>query len=152
MSRTTTDLEAFIRSKADGTAQGEPEVDWQARKSDWLKRIADLYAVIRKWLAPLEKDGVVRFLTANVTIQEEQIGSYGVEVLTILIGKQRVAFYPKGTLIIGADGRIDIRGQRAVRTIILSDGEWHLVERTPKLKVLPFDQNSFQDLLSEVME
>ena len=148
----TTGLEAFIRSKAGGTTQGEPKIDWQTRKQDWLSNIADLYAVIRKWLQPLEKEGVLRFLTANITLQEEQIGAYGVEVLTILIGKQRVAFYPKGTLIIGAEGRIDIRGQRAVRTIIFNDGDWHLVERSPKLKVLPFNQNSFQDVLTEVME
>lgn len=106
----TTELEAFIRSKAGGTTRGEPEIDWQAKKDAWLRNIADLYAVIRKWLAPLEKDGVLRFLTASITLQEEQIGSYAVDVLTILIGKQKVAFYPKGTLIIGAEGRIDIRG------------------------------------------
>ncbi len=148
----TSDLEAFIRSKANGTAQGESDIDWLSRKNDWLRNIAGLYARIRKWLAPLEKEGVLSFLTANITLQEEQIGSYDVEVLTILIGKQRVAFYPKGALIIGAEGRIDIRGQRAVRTIIFNDGSWHLVERSPKLKVLPFNQNSFQDVLSEVME
>ena len=152
MSNATIDLEEFIRSKASSPAQGEPEIDWQARKSNWLKNIADLYAIIRKWLEPLERDGVVRFLTTNITLQEEQIGAYDVEVLTILIGKQKVSFYPKGTMIIGADGRIDIRGQRAVRTIIYNDGDWRLVERSPRLKVLPFNQNSFQDLLSEVME
>jgi hypothetical protein len=148
----TTDLEEFIRSKARDTTQGEPKVDWQGRKQDWLRNIANLYANIRKWLNPLEKDGVLSFLTATITLQEEYIGTYSVEVLTILIGKQRVEFHPKGTLIIGAEGRIDIRGQRGVRTIIFNQKDWNLVERSPKLKVLPFNQDSFHDVLSEVME
>lgn len=148
----TASLEAFLRSKAGGTVQGESDIDWQARKEAWLRNISDLYALIRKWLASLEKEDVLRCRMDSIALQEEQIGPYDVEVLTILIGKQKVAFYPKGAMIIGAEGRIDIRGQRGVRTIIFNDGEWSLVERSPMLKVLPFNQNSFQDVLSEVME
>ena len=144
-------LEAFLRSKAGGPAQGEPEIDWQARKDNWVRNISELYGVVRKWLEPLEKEGVLHFLSSRIRLQEEQIGDYEVEVLTILIGKQKVSFYPKGALIIGAEGRVDIRGQAAVRTIIFNDGRWQIVERSPKLKVLPFDQDSFQDVLSEVM-
>jgi len=123
----------------------------QARKDVWLKRVSRLYADVRKWLADLERDGVLRFDLDKVALEEREIGQYDVEVLTLAIGKQQVAFCPKGTLIVGADGRIDIQGQRGVRTIIFSGGRWHLVTRTPKLRLLPFNEDSFQDVLSEVM-
>ncbi|MCX7046138.1 MAG: hypothetical protein NTX50_11715 [Candidatus Sumerlaeota bacterium] len=151
MSKATPDLMGFIRAKARSRAKVEPEVDWEVRKNNWLRQIAQLYSLMRKWLAPLEKEGSVRYLTANIPLQEDYIGAYEAEVLTVLIAKQRVAFYPKGTLIVGADGRIDIRGPKGVRTVVHSDDKWQLVERSPNLKLIPFNQDSFRDLLSEVM-
>jgi hypothetical protein len=145
-------LHAFLRSKATSRAELEEQIDWQARKQEWLTALNDLYGLVKSWLQPLENDGTVRYPPAHITIREDHIGTYKVDVLTILIGKQRIAFHPKGTLIIGADGRVDVRGQRAVRTLILSDGEWVVVERTPQLRTFPFNEDSFQDLLREIME
>lgn len=145
-------LQAFLRSKAASQEGTEEQIDWDARKERWLAAINDLYDLVKSWLQPLENDGTVRCQLAQIPLNEEYIGAYKVDVLTLLIGKQRIAFHPKGTLIIGADGRVDVRGQRAVRTLVLNDGEWFVVERAPRLRTLPFNEDSFQDLLREVME
>jgi hypothetical protein len=144
-------LDAFLRSKVDRSRHPEAEIDWDARKDKWLADIAKLYDQVKKWLAPLEKDGIVRYLPGSVTLQEDYIGSYQVDVLTLLVGKQRVEFRPKATLIIGAEGRVDVQGPRAVRTIVLRKDQWFVVERSPRLKTLPFNKDSFQGVLQEVM-
>jgi len=140
-------LDAFLRSKA-GT---EPEIDWEARKDKWISEVTKLYDQIKEWLAPLEKDAIVRYSTLTMTLQEDPIGSYQVDVLMLLVGKQRVEFRPKGTLIVGANGRVDIQGPRAVRTIVLQDGQWLIVERGPRVKSRPFDKDSLETVLKEVM-
>jgi len=145
-------LYSFLRTKAASPEEDEADIDWKARKTKWLGQVTRLYDLIKSWLEPLEKDETVTYLTANVSVKEDYIGSYDVEVLTLLIGKQRVEFYPKGTLIIGAAGRVDVRGPRAVRSLILNDGNWFVVERSPRLTTLPFNQDSFHDVLQEVMQ
>jgi len=140
-------LDAFLRSKA----STEPKIDWGARKDRWISEITRLYDQIKEWLAPLEKDEVVRYSTLTMTLQEDPIGSYQVDVLMLLVGKQRVEFRPKGTLIVGANGRVDIQGPRAMRTIVLRDGRWLIVERSPRVKTRPFDKDSLETVLKEVM-
>lgn len=140
-------LSAFLRSKA----SSESEIDWEARRDRWLHDLEELYAQVKDWLAPLEKEGVVQYSSWSIILQEDYIGSYEVNVLSLLVGKQRVELRPKGTLIVGANGRVDIQGQRAVRTIVLQEDSWVVVERGPRLKTLPFDKDSFQTMLEEVM-
>jgi len=141
-------LSAFLRSKA----TSESEVDWEAKRDRWLVNIKRLYAQVRKWLSPLEADGVVQYSLRPKTLCEDYIGSYDVDVLLILVGKQRIEFRPRATLVVGADGRVDVRGQRAERTIVLQGEQWLLRERGPHLKVVPFDKDSFQSMLEEIME
>ena len=145
-------LHAYLRQKAASTAGPEIEIDWNKKKNQWLNHIAQLYKMIHKWIAPLESDGTVRLQTSSESLEEDYIGQYQVDVLTLLIGKQHVEFHPKGTLIIGANGRIDVRGQRGIRTLVLMENQWFIVERSPRLKTLPFNEDSFQDVLQEVME
>ena len=145
-------LHAFVRSKAAATAQAEPQPDWEARKQNWLRHLEDLHGLVRTWLQPLVHDGTVRCSTRPVSLEEDFIGEYQADALTLLIGNQSVAFHPKGTLIVGADGRVDVRGQRAVRTMVLKGGKWFVVEQSPQLRTLPFTEESFQRVLEEVME
>ncbi len=147
----TNDLQVFLRAKAK-ESKPEAEVDWELKKNTWLKNIDQLYNQVVAWLEPLVKEKVVRFERKSARLEEEPIGSYEADILKIYIGNQEVIFYPKGTLIIGAQGRIDLKGHRAARSIIFNNDQWFVVERTPKIKTLPFDEQSFQDILSEVME
>lgn len=145
-------LQAFLKEKAASGVGGEPEVDWGARKRKWLANIDQLYGLIEQWLAPLVGDGTVKVLKSSVHLTEDYIGSYDVDVLAIIIGKQRVAFHPKAALIVGAQGRVDVRGPRAIRSLIVEDDTWSILERQPRLKTLPFNEDSFRDVLGEVME
>lgn len=147
-------LQAFLRSKAKEASlrQDEPEIDWNARKQKWLNGLSGLYAVVKNWLAPLERDGALRYLMASAKLTEECIGDYEADMLTILIGKQRVSFYPKGTLIVGAEGRVDIRGPRGIKSLVFNEGQWQVIEKYPRPRFVPFNQVSFKHILSEIME
>ncbi len=150
----TIGLSDFLKSKAH-SAQDETALtpmDWQDRKKKWLKRIDDLYGQVRNWLESLEKETILNFIDSEMTLNEPPLGIYKVKVLTIVIGNQRISFIPKGTLIVGAEGRIDIQGHKGIRTIIFSEDKWSLVHRTRNLKLLNFDQASFQSILDDVME
>ena len=145
-------LHPYLRQKAVSTTGGEKQVDWKEKKDKWLNHIAALYKMVHTWIAPLESDGTVRSQTSSESLEEDYIGQYQIDVLTLFIGKQHVEFIPKGTLIIGADGRVDVRGLRGIQTLVLKEDQWFLVERSPRLKTLPFNEDSFQDMLQEVME
>ena len=145
------ELESFLRSKAATAPEAEPEVDWEARKNKWLDETEKLYGLVWKWLEPLAREGTIRCSREPMTVEEDNIGSYRVDVLTLSIGKQRVEFRPKGTQFEGVDGLVDVSGQRAVRTLVLKRGQWFVVEKAMLLKTFPFNKDSFRDLLQDVM-
>ncbi len=148
-----TNLQVFLTAKAKSptATDNRTEEYWNAKRDEWLRSVAGLYTLVKTWLEPLETDGVLHYRTATITLTEDHIGSYEAEVLAIVVGNQDVSFTPKGTLIAGAEGRIDVRGPRAIRTIVLNQGGWFVIERTPRLKLAAFNEDSFQDILSEVM-
>jgi hypothetical protein len=150
----TMGLTDFLKSKARHDEQ-EPLLtrqEWETRKEKWLRRIDELYEEVRNWLEPLKKETILDFIDSKMVLNEPPLDPYNVKVLTIVIGGQRISFVPKGTLIVGAQGRVDIQGHKGMRTIILIGDKWSLVRRTPSLKLLDFDQTSFQSILDDVME
>ena len=104
----------------------------------------------------MEAEGAVSCIASPTTIQEQYIGTYDATILHIIVGKQKVSFYPKGALIGGAEGRVDVMGQKSMQTLLLNKREWSIVE-TPrkeraKVEFEPFAEESFQRLMEEVME
>ena len=150
----TMGLTDFLKSKARHDEQESllTKKEWEARKEKCLRRIDELYEEVRSWLEPLKKETILDFIDSKMVLNEPPLDPYNVKVLTIVIGGQRISFVPKGTLIVGAQGRVDIQGHKGMRTIILSGDKWSLVRRTPSLKLLDFDQTSFQSILDDVME
>lgn len=65
-------------------------------------------------------------------------------------------FRPKGVLVVGAAGRVDINGGRDMVTLIRSmqggDSEWAVVlQRVPHLRTAPLDPKSLRYALERVM-
>jgi hypothetical protein len=143
-------LQEFIRSRSKSSSK---QVNFSGRKKAWIDSITTLYQEVDKWLTPLLKDKSVRFHKTTVEIAEDHIGTYQIDILHILIGKDKVSFIPKGALVIGGNGRIDILGPRASQTLILNkEYMWEIVSRrTPKPSFIPFTEESFLDTLRQVM-
>ena len=125
----------FFRSRREHSA--EPTIDWQAKKSAWVRSVEDLYGIIEEMLRPAlaAKDVVIRKFETEVT--EDFIGTYFIPVLELRAGAERVEFMPKGLTVVGAEGRVDIRGERDSVTLLqdlASVGGWAVVlQRVPRL-------------------
>ena len=91
--------------------------------------------------------------TRMKTVQEQHIGSYEIPEMTLAVGDEQVLFSPKGVNVIGAAGRVDVRGDRGEAMLVRQpDDRWSLVlSRTPKLQLVPLDDESFLEMLRSVM-
>jgi hypothetical protein len=146
--KATEDLVDFLRQKAE---QSDKSIDWPARLRKWKKDIVGLYKTVRGWLSPLVADGTIQIDESKVKLREDYIGAYEIPRLHILIGDQTVIFRPKGALVYGAEGRVDLTGTRSDKVLLVNDGKWSIVEDGDRVRFVPFTEESFRGLLEEVM-
>ena len=136
-----------------GKAQGG---DWQARKEAWITSVERLHETIKHLLEPSEKKGIASIATNWIDITEDFVGTYTVPELKLTVGDDRVTFTPKGLIVYGASGRVDVRGDRDTVSLIRlpnePSGEWQVVlRRVPKIMTVPLGERSLVDLLERVM-
>jgi hypothetical protein len=112
-------FEEFLEQKARETKEARP-VDWESRKRDWLRNLAGFYSTVEAYLTPYRDKGMLRFEKSPVTLNEEHIGSYDADSMTILMGSDKVRLVPVGTLLIGAMGRVDMGGPAGVVKFLLT--------------------------------
>jgi hypothetical protein len=145
-------LEDFLRRKHEAAEEGD-RVDWPARVQKWQRAISELYSQIEAWLLPSINAHHVELVRTPVRLNEERIGSYDTDSLAIVVGPERVYLEPRGTLIVGASGRVDVRGSNGEAMLVL-DAEWHwnIGRRDPKPSRLPLSEESFAELLRQVMK
>jgi hypothetical protein len=144
----------FLRTRKQQAAN--PEIDWQAKKDTWVRSVESLYAMVQDMLrvSIASKDVTVRTFYTQVT--EDFVGTYSIPVLEMTVGTERVEFRPKGVTVIGASGRVDIRGERDTVTLLRDQAEvnsgWTVVlQRVPRLKTDPLDGESLKYALERVM-
>jgi hypothetical protein len=85
-------------------------VNWDAIRDEWLRRLDELYGQIRGFLKEYIDAGEIQLETSPIALNEENIGSYTAQQLTLKIGRKEVRFQPIGTLLIGSRGRVDVIG------------------------------------------
>jgi hypothetical protein len=147
-------LTDFIRSRHEQA--GRPEIDWQAKKDRWIRSVGELYTHVQAMLRESVESRDVTLRTFDVDVTEDFIGSYKIPVLELSVGDERVEFRPKGVNVIGAAGRVDIRGERDTVTLVkdaaTGESEWNVVlQRVPHRKTAPLDSESLKYALELVM-
>jgi len=151
-------LRDFLRKKKEETSSSR-DVDWDAKRDDWVSSVERLYEFLKgTLLKDLIEDKTVEDSTELKQLAEEHIGTYTVPELTLKIGGEKVVFSPKGVTVIGAAGRVDLRGDRDTVTLVREKGQdghadkWHvIVQRTPSIKSQPLDADSLKWALERVM-
>ncbi|HEX8214446.1 MAG TPA: hypothetical protein VF582_03125 [Allosphingosinicella sp.] len=168
----------FVRKEAQEAARSE--IDWQAKKDIWLKRLDDLYRRVEDYLDEFTKDGLITVERAPAHITEQYIGSYSTDRLILQIGKKQAELRPIGTLLIGSAGRVDLTGPSGSARIVLAPREvespritsrirlageppeeeeekaaepdwvWKLVVYDPSMRYLMLDRETFQSALMAV--
>lgn len=104
----SSDFDDLIKNKIKKEKESRPKINWGERKQGWLSSIDDLYSDINSWFKPFGAD--VKIESQQVELVEEYIGSYGVAEMKIKIGAELVTIRPRGTIIIGGYGRVDMTG------------------------------------------
>lgn len=110
-------FKAFVAEKA-AEANKEP-VNWEHAKDDWLQHLTKLRENVDTWLTPYIQNQSIRLGQETLTLDEENIGSYSAPMTTISIGSERVKLEPIGTLLLGARGRVDMKGPKGIARLVV---------------------------------
>lgn len=96
-------------------------VDWNKEREEWLGYLDALYAKIRLFLKEYIDDGSIRIEFDEISLIEEDIGSYSARAMKVYIGRQEIDLVPVGTLFIGLKGRVDVTGSAGRSRLLLVD-------------------------------
>jgi hypothetical protein len=147
--------------------------------NEWKKQIEDLYSIVNKHLEDYIKDDKIKVMRESFTKHEQMLGSYDVERLNIIIGRQLVHLDPKGKFVIGAYGRVDMSGTNGIIRIVLVDEDldgwgtiaasvlankeknngtfgnknglkWKISTPPPRIRYYNLDKENFLDALMQV--
>jgi len=151
-------LEETAMKLAEAKKQREG-VDWNVERDCWLAAIGELYHRIEAWLAPLQQKGLVACSRIPVQLFEEKIGAYTADSLVLEFGPHEIVLEPKGTLIVGARGRVDVfrRGSRGGQIMLILSGSkeeprWEIWPTRDPRQRKAMEQPSFEEMLETLLE
>ncbi len=144
-------VKQLIEERANVSSSVEDQV--AMRIARWQQAVSNLWFRITAWLPVSDKSGKPLYTISEITRSEERSGSYPVESLEIRIGRSTVELVPVGTWIIGAQGRVDMRGPKAtVRLIWVNEGSWLVVgDPMAPHESTPLTEESFTNALEQVL-
>lgn len=162
-------------------ASDKNEIDWEAKLKDWKKYLSNFHEKVESFLKSYIKSGKLTLTKRRIRLSEEYIGSYEVDALDILLGDTKITLTPIGTNLIGAKGRVDMKGPRGIVKFILApkdssgpkisvqiriqgedahtkeevkpitDWEWKISTPPPRINYIELEEESFKTALMEVV-
>lgn len=167
-------FDKFVKQQRE---QAESEkIDPVKELSTWLDKLDSLYKKVRHFLQEYVDSGDIKIECSPIDMHEELLGGYSASKLTISIGQIVVNLDPIGTFLIGARGRVDMRGPRGVarfvvvppqstqariRVRVVSNGEtpapvklppastwvWKMATPPPEMRYIELTKESFREAL-----
>jgi hypothetical protein len=139
-----------VAEELDSPNEGLTRAHVVARIEDWKRRISTLYQNVESWL-PL---GVTCDTTSSVPMHEDLMKQFGVPATTVPIltvqreGKWLGKLVPQGLWIIGANGRVDLFGQKGQAIIVdrsenFSPPNWLIAPSDQRRKTISLDAATF---------
>ncbi|BBB89713.1 MAG TPA: hypothetical protein PKA28_12455 [Methylomusa anaerophila] len=138
------DLEKLLKEKGENKGNNV-EIDWEAEKNKWLNAVADFFHDIECWVGNLPN---LKIDYTPITIKEEYIGHYETKKMIITMLNQNVTLEPIGTNLIGAHGRIDLKGKKGTVKFVLVPKK----SQGPKVIVRISNEGEIPPLLPETEE
>ena len=157
-------------------------IDWQARLGEWQAYLSAFYQTVEGFLKPYIESGKIALDRNSIQLREEYIGLYEADALDLSLGDARVTLTPVGTNLIGAKGRVDMRGPKGTVRFVLvprnssgpqidvrihiseeeesteetarhvAEWEWKISTPPPKISYFNLVEESFQSALMEVVD
>lgn len=145
MSKITEYLEARNRNSEDNGVEN--------RKLKWLEDLELLFSQIEQWISEaIASNLIFDYRKGEIQITEESIGSYMVPESSFSTAKVSIRIIPKGTFIIGAEGRVDMHattGRQA--SLVVIDGKWQHVDKRSGRRT-SLDEDAFLEILKYLLE
>jgi hypothetical protein len=143
-------LQQFFQEKKQKATPAN--IDWRAKRDAWTSAVQDLFHTIEDdYLKAAKAD--IEITRPDKVVTENYIGEYHVSELVLRVGDEEVVFSPKGVNIVGAQGRIDVRGDRGDATIVWQgENRWSIViSRTPTVRLVPLAADTLAEMLRGIM-
>ena len=112
----TGDFDDFVNQQI---AKSTPTIDWTQRRDEWRMRLDRFYELAGGFLRKYVDEEKVQITWSSKEIIENYIGAYEVRTLEVKIGPVEVRFDPIGTNLIGARGRVDLKGPHGTAKFVL---------------------------------
>jgi len=109
------DLEKLLTENGESKSD-KAKIDWDAEKNKWLEAVKNFYNDVESWVGELPN---LKIDYTSHAITEENIGRYEINKMTITMLNQKVTLEPIGTNLIGAYGRIDLKGKKGAVKFVL---------------------------------
>jgi hypothetical protein len=131
------------------------EVDWAVVRREWLEDLEKLGHEIRGWLEEPAAEKLIAVTPGTIELQEETLGQYVAPTWEIRAASRVISVVPVGRVIIGGQGRVDLRcGPRKRMLIRSGKGTWKLHERDERGLVDPgqeLDRDTFSKAIHDLL-
>lgn len=173
------DFEEYLKKQLT-KADEKSEIDWNKKRDEWLSYLDQFYEKIRVFLKDYTEPGALSIEPSEKIINEELIGEYKTTSMTIRFKGNEVILDPIGTNVIGAKGRVDMKGSAGTVRFVLvnkqssgpmikltiqiagepvekeienqvNEWNWKIATPPPRIKYIELDEESFFDSLMEVI-
>ena len=122
-------LDDFVDREARKHAARREEVDWDLRRERWLEKLGEFYDFVDSSLKKYVDQDKVRIIHGTKSLNEQYIGSYEAPTRLVEIGDNQISLDPVGTMLIGAYGRVDMRGPYgSAKFALISESEFPEIE------------------------
>ena len=103
------DFDEYLRKRRQEPEQ--PDIDWTKERDEWLAYLDQLHEMIEHFLKEYIESGDISIEKVKKLINEEPIGEYEASSMTLEVRGNQVTLDPIGTNVIGAKGRVDMKGK-----------------------------------------
>lgn len=123
----------------------------------WQSDVGQLYDRVGEWLKPFVEAGDITLERQEISVEEERTGLYEIDRLDLGVGDEIIRLEPKGTVVIGAHGRIDMSrlgsGEDPILLVLTdtSDPQWSIVDRSARTTLEPLTKETFETAIEKLL-
>jgi len=131
----------------------EKKIDWDDRKLKWINSVNEFYIIVDQLIVENFKNAGYSVFTQKEVVKnfEDFIGYYEIPNYIIKSENIDIKFFPIGTIVIGALGRLNMVLPKETIKVVLSDwGKWKIVNGYGSdTKLIDFNEQNIVRLFQE---
>ena len=172
-------FDEFVNQQSERASQHK--IDWSSQRDEWMDYLDQFYDVVERFLQKYVDEKKIQIDYKTRQLHEEYIGAYDARFLVVRIGSSNIHFEPIGTILIGAKGRVDMKGPQGTVKFVLvpqsssgpkisisvrepgkeppaqetkpstTEWAWKIATPPPNIKYIELEEESFYSAMMEVV-